>query len=142
MNKEEKNFIFGIRPIIEAIEAGIDLIVCITEGIPTLDMITVKQALINSHTRMIGPNCPGLLTPDEAKVGIMPGFITKKGSEQKSYIATEFGDYSLLNGNVAVNIPIGRSFHNLSFTDTYSSGYQTNTDFIKRTFYYKYSQIY
>ena len=65
--------------IIEAIDAGIKLIVCITEGIPTLDMLKVKQKLNESGVVMIGPNCPGVITPDECKIGIMPGHIHKKG---------------------------------------------------------------
>ncbi|SVE30577.1 uncharacterized protein METZ01_LOCUS483431, partial [marine metagenome] len=65
--------------------------------------------------------------------------ITKSGNERNSYLATEVGQYALLNGNMMLNIPIGRSFHNLSFSNLSSSGYQTNTDFLKRTFYYKYS---
>lgn len=66
--------------ILEAIDAGIQLIVCITEGIPTLDMLQVKQRLNETGVRMIGPNCPGVITPDECKIGIMPGNIHKKGN--------------------------------------------------------------
>ena len=65
--------------IFEAIDAGIQLVVCITEGIPTLDMLLVKQKLNETGVVMIGPNCPGVITPDECKIGIMPGNIHKKG---------------------------------------------------------------
>ncbi|MBV7387514.1 succinate--CoA ligase subunit alpha [Pasteurellaceae bacterium TAE3-ERU1] len=65
--------------ILEAIDAGIELVICITEGIPTLDMLAVKQRLNETGVRMIGPNCPGVITPDECKIGIMPGSIHQKG---------------------------------------------------------------
>ena len=71
---------FACEAIIEAIEASIDLVVCITEGIPVLDMLKVKKYLSNSNTKLIGPNCPGIITPDECKIGIMPGSIHRKGS--------------------------------------------------------------
>lgn len=70
---------FAADAIMEAAEAGIRVVVCITEGIPTLDMVKVKQYVNGTDTRLIGPNCPGIITPGEAKVGIMPGFIHHKG---------------------------------------------------------------
>ncbi len=71
---------FAADSILEAIDAEVELIVAITEGIPVLDMVKVKRALSGSKSRLIGPNCPGVLTPDECKIGIMPGSIFKKGS--------------------------------------------------------------
>jgi len=71
---------FAADAIMEAAEAGIKVIICITEGIPTADMVKVKAYLANKDCRLVGPNCPGVITPGEAKVGIMPGFVFKKGS--------------------------------------------------------------
>ena len=71
---------FAADAIMEAAEAGIALVVCITEGIPVQDMVKVKNFLVGKDTRLIGPNCPGVITAEEAKVGIMPGFIFKKGT--------------------------------------------------------------
>ena len=71
---------FAADAIIEASESGIDLVVCITEGVPVHDMVKAKRIIDHNNTRLVGPNCPGIITVDECKVGIMPGFICKKGN--------------------------------------------------------------
>lgn len=70
---------FAMDSILEAVDAGIEIIICITEGVPTLDMVKVKEFMKNSDSVLVGPNCPGVITPGEAKVGIMPGYIHKPG---------------------------------------------------------------
>ena len=101
---------FAADSILEAIDAEIPLIVCITEGIPVLDMMKVKRALINSKSRLIGPNCPGVLTPGECKIGIMPGSIFSKGSVgvvSRSGTLTYQALYELQQQNIGVTTCVG-----------------------------------
>jgi len=101
---------FAADAILEAAEAGLDLVVCITEGIPVLDMINVRYYLDHSSTRLIGPNCPGLITPGEAKVGIMPGHIHIPGHVgvvSRSGTLTYEVVYALTNKGIGQSTAVG-----------------------------------
>jgi len=103
---------FAADAIMEAANAGIKVIICITEGIPVADMVKVKAYLENKDCRLVGPNCPGVITPDEAKVGIMPGFIFKKGKvgvvSKSGTLTYEAADQVVKNGyGISTAIGIG-----------------------------------
>ena len=97
---------FASDAILEAVHAGIDVIVCITEGIPVKDMVEVYHEIKKSNSRLIGPNCPGIITPGEAKVGIMPEFIAKKGNVG---IISKSGTLTYEAANQLIEVGLGQT---------------------------------
>lgn len=101
---------FATDAILEAVDAALPLVVCITEGIPVRDMIVVYDKLCRSHTRLIGPNCPGIITPDETKIGIMPGFVFKSGPVgliSKSGTLTYEAAHQVINEGLGLTTCVG-----------------------------------
>ena len=102
--------VFAADAVMEAADAGIELIVCITEGIPVSDMVVAKKYIAEKESRLIGPNCPGIITPEEAKIGIMPGFVFKKGSVgliSKSGTLTYEAANQIVKQNLGISTAIG-----------------------------------
>ena len=97
---------FAADAIIEASESGIDLVVCITEGVPVHDMVKAKRIIDHNNTRLVGPNCPGIITVDECKVGIMPGFICKKGNIG---VLSKSGNLTYESIGQLVNVGLGQT---------------------------------